>query len=277
MHTWTFNLDSKPHKIEFWDSRISGKKKLSLDNNQLILTKDNDYFFYEFKIGRYHFTLSHLDSNTALSINGKIFNDLMREERSGLLNKEKKNNIEENNKLNQQNIYLDGVYDIAQQRALLEEFEKKKMKEKEKLKNFYVGNGNAQNDVNENKKSNKFILDDETVKKNRIIICNIQNIFEEGDDEESDLFDFTWDNNSNNNNNKMNNNISNKNICNYNIKNIGNNIKQINNNANNQHNQEIINQFFDFTQNNTNQQSNSNINNDYNKNKYDDDFNPFLD
>ena len=276
MHTWTFNLDSKPHKIEFWDSRISGKKKLSLDNNQLILTKDNDYFFYEFKIGRYYFTLSHLDSNTALSINGKLFNDLMREERSGLLNKEKKNNIEENNKLNQQNIYLDGVYDIAQQRALLEEFEKKKMKEKEKLKNFYVGNGNAQNDVNENKKSNKFILDDETVKKNRIIICNIQNIFEEGDDEESDLFDFTWDNNSNNNN-KMNNNISNKNISNYNIKNIGNNIKQINNNTNNQHNQEIINQFFDFTQNNTNQQSNSNINNDYNKNKYDDDFNPFLD
>ena len=67
------------------------------------------------------------------------------------------------------------------------------------------------------------------------------------------------------------------------------NLNQININANNQHNQDVINQFFDFTQNKTNNNIDSkypnmdNINNFngnkniQNNNKYDDDFNPFLD
>jgi hypothetical protein len=284
--------------VEFWDSRLSGKKKLSLDENQLILVKDQEHFYHQFKIGDYTFSLNHYDTNTELLINDKNFKQLMKEERSGILDKEKQKHLRKQNhkdiynnkdyELSDENIY---DVDIKEQKRILEEFERKKKKEKEQVKNFYL-NDEQMNKVEHNHKNN-FVLDDKTVNKNRLIICNIENIFDSGDEnEDNDEFninDFTWDNNTvklntfNNNENNIPNFTQNKIEINSNI-----NINQINNNINNIHNQNVINQFFDFTKNNTNNNNinyqypnisnidNVNDNNIQNK-KYNDDFNPFLD
>ena len=284
LHTWTFNLEGKSHKIEFWDSRLSGKKKLSLDDNKLIMTKDKDFFYYQFKIGNYTFNLNHYDTDTELLINDKKFKELMKEERSGILDKEKQDYLrKQKNKNKEQNKYVlagENIYDIKEQKRLLEEFERKKKKEKENIKNFYIGN--EQNISNNNQNKNKFILDDETVKKNRLIICNIENIFDsDNGDDEYNINDFTWDSNTYNINRINNNNINQKNENGQNRFELNTNINynQINNNINNQHNQEVINQFFDFTQNKNNNNFNQNITNNFQNqnNKYDDDFNPFLD
>ena len=284
--------------MEFWDSRLSGKKKLSLDEKQLILVKDQEHFYHQFKIGDYTFSLNHYDTNTELLINDKNFKQLMKEERSGILDKEKQKHLRKQNhkdiynnkdyELSDENIY---DVDIKEQKRILEEFERKKKKEKEQVKNFYL-NDEQMNKVEHNHKNN-FVLDDKTVNKNRLIICNIENIFDSGDEnEDNDEFnidDFTWDNNTvklntfNNNENNIPNFTQNKIEINSNI-----NINQINNNINNIHNQNVINQFFDFTKNNTNNNNinyqypnisnidNVNDNNIQNK-KYNDDFNPFLD
>ena len=284
--------------MEFWDSRLSGKKKLSLDENQLILVKDQEHFYHQFKIGDYTFSLNHYDTNTELLINDKNFKQLMKEERTGILDKEKQKHLRKQNhkdiynnkdyELSDENIY---DVDIKEQKRILEEFERKKKKEKEQVKNFYL-NDEQMNKVEHNHKNN-FVLDDKTVNKNRLIICNIENIFDSGDENEDNdeynINDFTWDNNTvklntfNNNENNIPNFTQNKIEINSNI-----NINQINNNINNIHNQKVINQFFDFTKNNTNNNNinyqypnisnidNVNDNNIQNK-KYNDDFNPFLD
>ena len=210
----------------------------------------------------------------------------MREERSGILDKKRQKYLRNQNN---ENIY---DIDIKEQKRLLEEFERKKRKEKEKEKehinNFYLSD-ELKDSLKNKSKNNNFILDDKTVNKNRLIICNIDNIFDSDneDDDEINMNDFTWDNNTNNMN--MLNNNGNKDNISYNNANkieINSNISinQINNNITNLHNQNVINQFFDFTNNNMNnnninyQYPNiSTINNNIQKKKYDDDFNPFLD
>ena len=291
LHTWTFYLEGKPHKIEFWDSRLSGKKKLSLDENQLIFKKDQEYFYHQFKIGEYTFSLNHYDTNTELLVNNKNFKDLMKEERSGVLDKEKQKYLRKHKNKESYNNNDENIYDIDinEQKKILEEFERKKRKEKEKenIQNFYI-NDEYNNSLKKKCKNNNFVLDDKTVNKNRLIICNIENIFdsENEDVDEYNINDFTWDNNTINLN-KLNNNENKNNLSNYNGNKIeiNSNIKinQINNNINNLHNQNVINQFFDFTNNNINM-NNKNINFQYNNinnnitcKKYDDDFNPFLD
>ena len=37
MHLWTFYLDGIYRKVEFWDSKISGKKKIAVDSKVLAL------------------------------------------------------------------------------------------------------------------------------------------------------------------------------------------------------------------------------------------------
>ena len=118
--------------MEFWDSRLSGKKKLSLDENQLILVKDQEHFYHQFKIGDYTFSLNHYDTNTELLINDKNFKQLMKEERSGILDKEKQKHLRKQNhkdiynnkdyELSDENIY---DVDIKEQKRILEEFERK--------------------------------------------------------------------------------------------------------------------------------------------------------
>ena len=201
----------------------------------------------------------------------------MKEERSGILWKQREAFLRANNNNNEYNndyvLAGDTLYDIKEQKRLLEEFERKKKSEKENIKDFYIGNEQSIFQSNQNK--NNFILDEKTVNKNRLIICNIENIFDDDNGEdEFNMNDFNWENN-NINQNSFSINIENKIQNNTNI-----NINQINNSINNNHNQEVINQFFNFTQsqiNNKNLNSNYANNNDIQNNKYDDDFNPFED
>ena len=201
----------------------------------------------------------------------------MKEERSGILWKQREAFLRANNNNNEYNndyvLAGDTLYDIKEQKRLLEEFERKKRNEKEKVKDFYIGNEQSIFQSNQNK--NNFILDEKTVNKNRLIICNIENIFDDDNGEdEFNMNDFNWENN-NINQNSFSINIENKIQNNTNI-----NINQINNSISNNHNQEVINQFFNFTQsqiNNKNLNSNYSNNNDIQNNKYDDDFDPFGD
>ena len=90
----------------------------------------------------------------------------MKEERSGILEKQKQDYLKNHNNKkefnNDYNFAEENIYDIKEQKRLLEEFERKKKKEKEKVKSFYMSN--EQNNPNNN--TNKFVLDDNTVKKN---------------------------------------------------------------------------------------------------------------
>ena len=213
----------------------------------------------------------------------------MKEERSGIFDKQKQDYLKNHNNKkefnNDYNFAEENIYDIKEQKRLLEEFERKKKKEKEKVKSFYMSN--EQNNPSNN--TNKFVLDDNTVKKNRLIICNIENIFDdENEEDEFNMNDFNWDNNIISGLNQITNNANRNKLSNINERHSSININQINNNINNIHNQEVINQFFDFTQHKINNKNNYNsqnpnmniINGTYNNiqnNKYNDDFNPFLD
>lgn len=297
------------HKVEYWDSRISGKKKLAVDGKVLTLAKDADNFTFHFKIGEYFFVvLQNEDEKPKLLINNRDFNVILKDERTGKLqkenenyNKNKKSEIKKNIgtsetdyykralKYNGDN-YVEGndgeIYDIEEQRKRLEEFEKKKEKENEEKKRRNKINSdndkiNKNNDINkkqENKKL-KFVLNNETVRKNKMIIQNIDNIFD--DDNLLDLNGIDFNQNNNNYNNQDN--MLNNNNNDYNFGQMNNVIN------NNQKNQDVVNQFLSNMENNNNDY---NFNNDYNNNgnnnymnpneinknnNYNDDFNPFDD
>ena len=284
LHTWDFTLNDKFHKIEYWDSRISGKKKLELDGKLLTYSKD-DNFVKTFKIDDYNLNLTHKkDAKPQLKINSRNFMDLMREEQRGELNKENeeyiKNYEEEKNnnkgdtyrkralKYNGEDYFEENeneYYNIQEQKILLKQFEQNKKEEEKRSENY--------------NKKNKNILDYKTVNKNRIIINNINNIF---DDEfnnidninNNNFFQFNNDNQINNNQNnlynQMNNNFNNDNNNMYsqfeNNQNIISNINfDLDDNYSNNNNN------FNNNFNNQNNENNQNINN----NIFSDDFNFF--
>ena len=284
LHTWDFTLNDKFHKIEYWDSRISGKKKLELDGKLLTYSKD-DNFEKTFKIDDYNLNLTHKkDAKPQLKINSRNFMDLMREEQRGELNKENEEyikNYEEEKNNNKDNTYRkralkyngedyfeeneNEYYNIQEQKILLKQFEQNKKEEEKRSENY--------------NKKNKNILDYKTVNKNRIIINNINNI---SDDEfnnidninNNNFFQFNNDNQINNNQNNL-----------YNQ--MNNNFNNDNNNMNSQfeNNQNILSNInFDLDDNypNNNNNFNNNFNNQNNENNqninnniFNDDFNFF--
>ena len=184
LYTWEFFMNGVNHKVEYWDSRISGKKKLAVDGKVLTLAKDADNFTFHFKIGEYFFVvLQNEDEKPKLLINNRDFNVILKDERTGKLqkenenyNKNKKSEIKKNIgtsetdyykralKYNGDN-YVEGndgeIYDIEEQRKRLEEFEKKKEKENEEKKRRNKINSdndkiNKNNDINKKQeKKNK--------------------------------------------------------------------------------------------------------------------------
>ena len=166
-------MEGKSHRIDFWDSRISGKKKLAYDGNELKTVKDTDNFYYTFKIDGYNIIVyQKSDEKYEIKINNKLFSDLLRDERNGNLQRERENYLKRKDKdkekdkkkniRNEDDYYKrareyngdgyfegDEIYDIEEQRKRLEEFEKKK-KEKEKLNNK-KGNNNDDDDDYYNK------------------------------------------------------------------------------------------------------------------------------
>ena len=136
-------MNNNNHKIEYWDSRLSGKKKLSVDGKVLTLTKEMDNFYYTFKIGEYNCSVTqNEDEKPKFTMNNRDFQDIIQDERTGKLDKERqkykknkqKEEIKNNIKYNDEK-YVEGndgeIYDLEEQRRRLEEFERKKEKVKE--------------------------------------------------------------------------------------------------------------------------------------------------
>ena len=277
-----------------------------------------DNFYFNFKLGEYNFlVIQNEDEKPKLTINNRDFNDILKDERTGKLDRDKqnylktsKNEPKRNNnsseseyykralKYNGEN-YVEGndgeIYDIEEQRRRLEEFERKKQKENEEKKkknksNIYHDDNNKNSNIDKNKEKKylNFVLDNETVRKNQNIIQNINNIFD--DDNLLDLNDIVFNQIANNlNGNLKQNNLFDNNNNNYDF-------GQMNKDINNGNNQNVINQFLSNMENNNNfnfdNGFNNNDNNNYNNqniininqiqnqnnnNNYNDDFNPFDD
>ena len=115
--------------MELWDSIMSGKKKLAV-NDEIIAEKKEScaIFNYSFKLNGYFINLVQIsDSNFDLKINNFFFKDLMAYETSGEL-KEAREKREKNINLNEvSNIDINVEYNKQSQK----ERNKKHKKEKE--------------------------------------------------------------------------------------------------------------------------------------------------
>jgi hypothetical protein len=304
-------LEGITHKIEFWDSKLSGKKKLAFDSKVLSETKDGDNYSYSFKISGYIIRITQkTEDKFELKINDKNFMDLLKDERSGKLQKEREDYLKKKEKEKKKNRneddyykramkyngenYVEGeedMYNIEEQRRRLEEFERKKNKQRQNDDNDFYSNEKT----NDSKK--KFVLDNKTVNMNRMIISNMRDVFDDenynngniNNNDGGNIFNINWseDNDNNNFNSGRNNNQSNffqdnNNNGNYNKKILDSNpdfyLNQMSNNlnnANNPHNQAILNQFlnFDGPNNNNNNNTNYNFNSQYQNNNMNNNFN----
>lgn len=79
---WEFTLDGKLHKIELFDSRITGKKKVIKDGLILMQTEDEVAFIKTFDVGKHHCTLIQHGEKYELRIDNQSFNHLMDLERN---------------------------------------------------------------------------------------------------------------------------------------------------------------------------------------------------
>ncbi len=89
LNIWSFILEKKYHRIELYDSRISGRKKLVLDGQTLTdIEKEKSHFHYSFKIDLHYFTvLRKSDDEFDCRIDNRQFFDIQRDERSGRFKK----------------------------------------------------------------------------------------------------------------------------------------------------------------------------------------------
>jgi len=79
---WEFVLDGKSHKIELFDSRLSGKKKVLKDGLILMQTEENVAFIKTFDVGKHNCTLIQHGDKYELRIDNQSFNHLMDLERN---------------------------------------------------------------------------------------------------------------------------------------------------------------------------------------------------
>ena len=91
LHLWSFVLNGTFHRIEFFDSKISGKKKLILDANILLSLdkRPSGKFQYNFKLDKSLFTVYQLNDSYDLKIDNRSFSDIMQDERTGVLRRRK--------------------------------------------------------------------------------------------------------------------------------------------------------------------------------------------
>ena len=97
LHTWQFILKGTKHIVQLWDSKLSGKKKLAVDE-EVIVENNNSIavFNYSFQLDSYFFNLIQInDTKFDLKINDVLFSEIMEAEESGSLKKNKKKVEEE--------------------------------------------------------------------------------------------------------------------------------------------------------------------------------------
>lgn len=80
-YVWELMIENKPHKIEMFHSKVSGKKKLCLDAQTL--TEDKSYganFTYSFTLEKHYFNVVQVDSDLFdLRIDNKQFSLIAKE------------------------------------------------------------------------------------------------------------------------------------------------------------------------------------------------------
>ena len=112
MHIWEFTLKNTYEKVELWDSIMSGKKKLAV-NDKVIVEKNEScaIFNYSFKLNGYFINLVQLsDSVFDLKINDFFFKDLMAYEESGELREARKKREKNINLKEETNIDINAEY-----------------------------------------------------------------------------------------------------------------------------------------------------------------------
>ena len=90
LHIWEFILNNKYHKVEFYDSRLSYKRKILLDSSVLFYEKDDSEFFvYKFTLAGHKFEIGQVNLDKYdIRIDGVRFQQLMSDERNGEFEKE---------------------------------------------------------------------------------------------------------------------------------------------------------------------------------------------
>ena len=112
LHTWEFTLKNTYEKVELWDSIISGKKKLAV-NDKVIVEKNEGcaIFNYSFKLNGYYINLVQLsDGVFDLKINDFFFKDLMEYEESGQLKKDMEKREKNKDLKEEDNIDINAEY-----------------------------------------------------------------------------------------------------------------------------------------------------------------------
>ena len=96
--------------MKLWDSKLSGKKKLAVDEDVIVDYKTSCAIFnYSFKLDGYYFNVVQIqDGKFELKINSFTFTELKEAEEQGLLNKNdnraEEENLDENDDENDNNI-----------------------------------------------------------------------------------------------------------------------------------------------------------------------------
>lgn len=75
--TWEFTLDGKTHKIELYDSRISGKKKLIKDGGVITDVEEDFAFSKTFEVGTHSCTIIQHGDKFELRIDNQVFTHMM--------------------------------------------------------------------------------------------------------------------------------------------------------------------------------------------------------
>ena len=105
MHTWDFILKGSHNKIELWDSRLSGKKKLAHNGNVIVENNNSIAVFnYSFQLDSYYFNLVQINSTDYdLKINGHFFKEIMADEKAGKFKPSKRQDYPEESQLDNSN------------------------------------------------------------------------------------------------------------------------------------------------------------------------------
>ena len=106
LYTWSFKLKGEEHKVELWDSKLSGKKKLAVDGDVIVDYKTSCAIFnYSFKLDGYYFNVVQIaDGKFDIKINSFFFKELIEAEEQGILNTQvNKNNVENTDEDEQNN------------------------------------------------------------------------------------------------------------------------------------------------------------------------------
>ena len=132
-HIWKFYLDGIYRTVEFWDSKISGKKKLAVDSKILALDDSgSDFFKCTFSIAPHILKITQKDEDRFyLTIDQYSFLALMAEERNGTL-KQLQEKLNENENKNMNNP-VDDVDKLLKKQLEKEKIEEKRKQEEKKV------------------------------------------------------------------------------------------------------------------------------------------------